>query len=207
MSTSTNRTSNRLRSSRAVLLGLLFALAACGGGGDGEESASREANDPVETTAASGWVEPDYDGVPTDLTSDEVCALIDEATVAELLGTEVTSVRPGGTLTDCTWMYKLEGGPATNLQVQVLTMDQTEERLGTEALEWGLDRAPEGSVISQIDALDVPNGTYEFGSSTLVFAVGPQGRVFTVAAHSDTPEESRIAIVEAVLEALAEQHG
>lgn len=197
----------------AVALSLVMALAACGSDSDGADAAASQTTESVDQNGdgtggggASDWVEPDYDGLPEDLTSEEVCALLDEETIAEHLGSEVSATRPGSGQPDCTWTYKLQGGPATTLQVQVMSMDQTDERLGTEALEWALDFAAGDTEIVEIDALEVPNGSYEFGASTVVFAIDPSGRIFTVAAHSDSPEEGRIAVVEEVLNALAEQH-
>ena len=178
--------------------GLALILSGCSGDAAGERGTGNG--------DSSAYIEPEYNGLPADLTSEEVCALIDEEAVAEMLDAEVTNVSAGSNQPDCTWMYQLPGGPATTLQMQVMSMSQTSERLGTEALEWGLSRAPQESEVTEVAALDVPNGTYEFGSSTVVFAIDPVGRVFTVAAHSETAEDGRIAVVEAVLAALSENH-
>lgn len=151
-------------------------------------------------------VEPEYDGLPTDLTSDEVCALLDEATISKHLEAEITSVTPGTMQPDCLWMYKLEGGPATNLQVQVMSMEQTEDRVGSEALEWALDRAPGDVDIVEVPTLEVPSASYEFGVSTVYFAVDPVGRLFSVSVHSDSPEAGRLALVDKVLDALSASH-
>lgn len=196
------------------------ALLVAGCGSDDEPSAepdpsleaasSEEGADGGEEGDAggvpAGYVEPDYEGLPEDLTSDEVCALIDEATITEALGTEVTRMTPGTSQPDCQWFYKLEGGPATNLQVQVMSMDQTDERLGTEALEWALERAPSDAEIVDVDGLDVPSASYEVGVSTVYFAIDPVGRIFTVSVHSESPEAGRVELVSAVLEALEADH-
>lgn len=189
------RSRSRLTALGAAVSCLALLLAGCGG--DSDEDGGSE---------SSGWVEPEYDGLPADLTSDEVCALLDEGSAAEMLEADVLKRTPGSKDPDCTWLYKLPGGPATALQVQVMSMAQTEERLGTEALEWGLSRAPEGSEVTEVAALDVPNGSYEFGASTVVYTIDPVGRLITVTTHSDTSEEARTAVVEAVLEGLAAEH-
>lgn len=181
--------------------GIVLALSGCGGSdAEGDSSSTAGSGD------SAGYVEPVYDGLPADLTADEVCALLDEATVAQHLNTEVTQVKPGTRQPDCQWYYKLPGGPATTLQVQVMSMEQTGERLGTEALAWGLSRAPEGTEITELESLGIPNGSYEFHSSTVVFTIDPVGRLFTVSAHSDSGEEGILALVEEVLAALTANH-
>src|SRR5690606_9904233 len=61
---------------------LALALAGCSG-------------DAGSHTAPDGWTEPDYAGAPTDLTSEQVCALLDDADFATHLGVEITGVKPG----------------------------------------------------------------------------------------------------------------
>ena len=192
-----------------VAFGLVLTLAACG---DSDSDAEAGATaDPAP--AAEGEVEvapePTYDGLPTDLTSDEVCALLDEESIAEMLELE-TEVTPSDGLgldqPDCQWTYRVPAGPTTNLHLQVMSMDQTDERLGREALDWALGNAPPDATITEIDALTVPNGSYEFGSSTVVLAVDPVGRLFTVSTHSDSPDSGRVAVAQAVLAALTEDH-
>lgn len=203
------RTSLRFRPGLSALLAIVLALAlalvGCGSSGDAQVDPGDDSGQ-IGGGEATGYVEPDYAGLPTDLTADEVCDLLDEATVAEHLDAEVSQVKPGTSQSDCMWYYKLPGGPATTLQVQVMTMDQTGDLLGTEALEWGLERAPAEAEISEVAGLDVPNGSYEFYASTVIFAIDPAGRLFTVSAHSDTNEEGRVALAEAVLASLAENH-
>lgn len=87
-----------------------------------------------------------------------------------------------------------------------MSMSQTGDRLGLEALEWSRERTPNDTEITEVAALDVPNMTYEFGGSTIVFAIDPVGRIFTVATHSDAAEAGRIAIVESVLAELTASH-
>lgn len=211
----------RSRRSRLLALsaasGLVLALSACGGdtGPEGEGDSGPDNGEAVDTVddgesgdgaASAGYVEPEYDGLPADLTADEVCALLDEATVAEHLDAEVNKVTPGTRQPDCQWYYKLPGGPATNLQVQVMSMEQTGERLGTEALQWGLSRAPADVEVGEVATLAAPNGSYEYHSSSVVFAIDPVGRLFTVSAHSETSEEGRLALVEEVLASLTADH-
>lgn len=182
----------------ALAIGLLLIVCGCGGDAVGEDAAGNP--------ELSSYVEPEYDGLPDDLTSEEVCALLDDDAVDTMLDAEVSKVSPGKSQPDCTWTYKLAGGPATTLQVQVMSMSQTGERLGTEALEWSRDWAPSDVEITEVPSLSVPNMSYEFGASTVVFAIDPVGRVFTVATHSDTAEKGRIAIVESVIAALTDKH-
>lgn len=153
---------------------LTLVLPGCGGddgaAADDDGSVEGGAGSPQESAGEGepeDHVEPEYDGLPTDLTSDEVCALLDEATISKHLEAEITSVTPGTMQPDCLWMYKLEGGPATNLQVQVMSMEQTDERVGSEALEWALDRAPGDVDIVEVPELEVPSASYEFGVSTV----------------------------------------
>src|SRR5690625_2591791 len=182
----------------ALAGGLALLVSGCSGDAVGEE--------PTGNADSSAYVEPEYDGLPADLTSAEVCALLEDEAVAAMLDAEVTKVTPGSVQPDCTWMYRLPGGPATTLHVQVMSMSQTSERLGSEALEWSRDWAPSDVEIFEVASLGVPNMAYEFGASTVVFAIDPVGRVFTVATHSETAEEGRVAIVESVLAALTETH-
>lgn len=199
MSLGFTRVRSRMSALCAVAGVLALVLSGCGGDAAAEDAAG--------AGGSAAYAEPEYAGPPADLTSEEVCALLDREDVAATLEAEVISMRAGSTQPDCTWTYKLPGGPATTLQVQVMSTAQTGDRLGAEALEWALDRAPEGSEVTEVAALRVPNGSYEFGVSTVVFAVDPVGRLFTVATHSDTSEESRTALVEATLAALTERHG
>lgn len=197
--------SSRSRSSAlsAVVAGsLVLLLAGCGGSDveDAEDATAAAEDEPA------GDDEPEYEGLPEDLTADEVCSLLDEATVTEHLAADVNEMKPGERQPDCQWWYKLDGGPVTNLQVQVMSMDQTDERLGSEALEWGLRYAPEEAEVTEVESLNTPNATYEFGSSSVIFAVDPVGRLITVSTHSETSEEGRIALTEAVLDALAANH-
>ena len=213
-----SRSTRSRRAGAGIFVFSAALLAGCGGNGGavvgeavgevvGEvEGAIEGAAEGAAPGGESGYVEPDYAGLPADLTPEEVCNLLDAGAVAEMIGAEVISVKEGTSQPDCTWMYKLPGGPATTLHVQVMAMSQTSDRLGTEALEWGLDWALQDTEIFRVDALSVPNGAYEFGASTVVFAIDPAGRLFTLSAHSDTPESGRIAVVEAVLGALTEQH-
>lgn len=196
----------------AAAVGLALFMWGCGGSGDAADGAGAAGEAVVNSEAANGdeaaaYAEPEYAGLPADLSAEEVCDLLDEAVVAEHLDAEVNQVKPGTSLPDCLWYYKLSGGPATTLQVQVMSMDQTGDLLGTEALEWALSRAPADVEISEVEALDVPNGTYEFGTGTVILAIDPAGRLVTVSAHSETPEEGRIALTEAVLASLTENHG
>lgn len=187
----------------AIAGSIALTLSGCGGDvADGEEQTTAE---PAESSTRVE--QPTYDGPPSDLTSHEVCSLLDEADIEEMLNAEVSSGTPGSGQPDCIWTYRVPDGPATSLQVQVMSMDQTGNLYGTEALEWGLGYAPRDVEVTEVPALDVPNGSYEFGDGSVVFAVDPAGRLFTVSAHSDTPEEDRTAIVEMVLTALVEQHG
>ncbi len=186
----------RLRPSIPLRVGMLAAvcvliLAGCGGGDDDAAAAGDGRTDRVHT------------GPPADLTSGEVCLLLEEDAVAAHLDTDVASVTPGRTHPTCDWMYKVHGGPLTNLQVQVMSMQQTEGRLGAEALEWGLGRAPEGVEVRHFETLGAPNGVYEWHESTVVLTVDEAGRLITIASHSDTPEDARIAIVRDVLASLA----
>lgn len=204
---------SRPRSLALLAAAFLLALSMWGCGGASDDSGDDGAASPEVTVSgesggvsASGYIEPDYSGLPTDLTPEEVCDLLDEATVAEHLDAEVNQVKPGTSQPDCHWYYKLPGGPATTLQVQVMSMGQTGDLVGTKALEWGLDRAPAEVEISEVAALDVPNGSYEFYASTVIFAIDPAGRLFTVSAHSETSEEGRVALTEAVLASLTERH-
>lgn len=196
-----------LRSLRFVVAAaaLVLGLAACGDSDDGAEPEPAAEGEAGSDAPA----EPTYDGLPADLTSDEVCALLDEESIAEMLELE-TEVTPSDGLgldqPDCQWTYRVPAGPTTNLHLQVMSMDQTDERLGREALDWALGNAPPDATITEIDALTVPNGSYEFGSSTVVLAVDPVGRLFTVSTHSDSPDSGRVALVEAVLAALTEDH-
>lgn len=195
-----------------LALGLAVGVSSCGS--DSPDQSSPAATDGSLTTVADGGeappadghVEPDYDGLPADLTGEEVCALLDDETVVDVIGAEIISTNPGTSRPDCTWMYKVEDGPVTTLQVQVMSMSDTDERLGTEALEWGLDRAPDTVDIVDWDAIEVPNGGYEFGEHTVVFAIDPVGRLFTVSIASDRGEEALVAMVEATLAALTEHH-
>lgn len=198
MSRRITRSQSRLSALCALAVGLALIVAGCSG-----DATSQNATGNADSSA---YIEPDYDGLPDDLTSEEVCALLDEEAVVEMLDAEVNKVTPGTSQPDCTWMYKLPGGPATTLHVQVMSMSQTSERLGSEALDWSRDWAPGDVEIAEVASLSVPNMTYEFGTSTVVFAIDPVGRVFTVATHSETAEEGRIAIVESVLAALTETH-
>lgn len=187
----TRTTRSRLAAVTAVAGGLALILAGCGG---------------AEVPSANGWEEPSYDSLPADLTADEVCALLDDETISTHLGVDVSGSNPGSYQSDCQWYYKLEDGPATNLQVQVMTMSQTSERLGTEALEWGLSGVPSDKEILRFESLSMPNAGYEFGHATMILAVDPSGRLVTVSADSQSPEEGRLAIVEAVIAALAANH-
>lgn len=185
----------------AAGLGLALFLGACGGDSDpAEDDTSTPAGEPT------AHIELEYDGLPTDLSADEVCALLDDATISQHLDAEVTGMTAGTSQPDCQWFYKLEGGPATNLHVQVMSMEQTSERLGVEALEWALNWAPSDVEVTEVESLDVPNGTYEFGSSTVVFAIDPAGRLFTVSTYSETSEAGRLALVEEVLAGLTAVH-
>lgn len=193
---------------------LTLVLPGCGGddgtaADDEDRSVEGGTGSPEEGTdegEAEGHDEPEYDGLPADLTPDEVCDLLDEATISEHLEAEVTNVTPGTRQPDCQWMYQLEDGPATNLQVQVMSMEQTEDRVGSEALEWALDRAPGDVDIVEVPTLEVPSASYEFGVSTVYFAVDPVGRLFSVSVHSDSPEAGRLALVDKVLDALSASH-
>jgi len=198
MSCRITRSRSRLSALCALAGGLTLIISGCSGDAVSE--------DPTDNADSLAYVEPEYDGLPDDLTSEEVCALLDEEAVAGMLDAEVSKVTPGSSQPDCTWMYKLPGGPATTLHVQVMSMSQTSERLGSEALEWSRDWAPSDVEIFEVASLGVPNMAYEFGASTVVFAIDPVGRVFTVATHSETAEEGRVAIVESVLAALTETH-
>lgn len=180
--------------------GLALALAGCGDSEDRAEGAAGDDSEPVE------YVEPEYDGLPTDLTSEEVCDLLDDATAAEHLQAEVTQRKPGTSQPDCTWYYKLPSGPATTLHVQVMSMQQTDERLGTEALQWALDVVPDDVDVTESDELGVPNASYEFGASTVVLTIDPVGRLVTVAAHAEVGDQDRLALVSEVLSALGSDH-
>lgn len=187
-----------LVASIALAGGLALLLAGC--------SADAAAEPTTDGTDTSEATEPEYDGLPDDLASEDICALLEDQAVAQLVGADVTSVTPGSYQPDCTWTYTVPDGPATTLHVQVMSMSQTSNRLGSEALEWARDWAPSDAQIVEIDSLSVPNMSYEFGESVVVYAVDPVGRVFTVAAHTSLTEEDRIAIVESVLAALTETH-
>lgn len=198
---------SRLAALCAAVSGLALILSACGSNATGESATGNTDSSAVEDADSSAVSEePDYDGLPADLTSDEVCTLLNEEAVADILDAEVTKMTPGSYQTDCTWTYQLPGGPATNLQVQVMSMSQTSNRLGTEALEWGLGRAPQGSEITEIASLNAPNMSYKFGASTVIFAADPASRVITVSAPSEVSGENRVAAVAAVLAALTENH-
>lgn len=193
MHDSTRSTRSRVAALAAAASGLALILAGCGGGG-------------APGAGPGEWEEPSYDSLPADLTADDVCALLDDDTISTHLGVNVSGSNPGSYQSDCQWYYKLEGGPSTNLQVQVMTMSQTSERLGTEALEWGLQGVPADREVLHFDSLSMPNGGYEFGEATVIFAVDPSGRLVTVSAHSDSPEEGQLALVEAVIGALTANH-
>ena len=193
-----------------AFVGIALFIWGCGSSGDTTAAPAGSDGSAVDSEGPAGgehaYVEPEYAGQPADLTPEEVCELLDEATVAERLDAEVSQMKPGTSQPDCTWYYKLPGGPATTLHVQVMSMDQTGGLLGTEALEWALERAPSEVEITEVEALDVPNGSYEFYASTVIFAIDPAGRIITVAAHSETSEEGRVALTEATLASLAENH-
>lgn len=185
----------RHRRTRLVASGgaLALALVGCSGGGGSD-------------TAPDGWVEPDYAGAPTDLTAEQVCGLLDDADFATHVGVEVTSATPGDFNADCSWRYKIPDGPSTNTHVQIVTMSQTSNRYGTEALEWALDRAPSNVEIAPMAELDVPNGAYEFGGGKFMLTLDQSGRVVTVSGPTETPESAHVALVEALLDALAANH-
>lgn len=132
--------------------------------------------------------------------------MLDEAFLAEQLESEIGLVTPGTRQVDCTWGYQVPDGPGTTLQVQVMTMEQTGDRIGTDALEWGLSRAPAGRDISENPSIDAPNGSYVLAPSEIVFVVDSVGRLVTITAHTDTPEANRLAIIDAVLSGLAADH-
>lgn len=192
----TNRQSPLSSTARttAVAAGVALIVSGCG--------AQAPAESLEGDTASTPAVE--YASVPTDLSADQVCDLLPEQTVAAELEADVTSVTAGSHQVDCTWMYQLPDGPTTTLQVQVMTMSQTSNRLGTEALDWALTRAPQGTPISEVSELTVPNASYDVGGSTVILAVDSAGRLVTVAAHSDTAEAGHVGLVEEVLAALAD---
>lgn len=187
----------RHRRMRLVAAGAALALALVGCSGDGGGGSD---------TAPDGWVEPDYAGAPSDLTGDQVCDLLDDADFATHLGVEVTSATPGGSNADCNWTYQIPDGPSTNSHVQIMTMSQTSNRFGTEALEWALDRAPNDVEIAPMAGLDVPNGAYEFSGGMFMITLDQSGRVVTVSGSAETPESAHVALLKALLDALAAKH-
>lgn len=179
----------------ALLAALVLALAACGGdNGDAASPAAADTSEPEPATA------------PSDLDEEQVCALLDEDTVASLVGSDVSDVRPGHTAASCEWWYRIEGGPTTNLYVQVMTMSQTSNRFGAEALDWALDRAPGDVEITPIAGVDAPNGSYRFSSGVFTLALDGSGRVVTVSMSDETPETTHAEVVNSVLDALAANH-
>lgn len=178
----------------SVALGAALILLGC------TTQAPAEPHEPSATSTPAA----EYADLPADLSADQVCALLPDQTAATLLEADVTSVTAGSHQVDCTWMYQLPDGPATTLQVQVMTMSQTSNRLGTEALDWALTRAPQGTPISEVSTLTVPNASYDVGGSTVILAVDSAGRLVSVAAHSDTAEAGHVGIVEEVLAALTD---
>lgn len=186
----------------AAALLLSFGLAGCGDNGTGDDVASASGGE----SGADEEGEPHGSGTPADLAAHDVCALLDEATIEGHLGTEVIEMRVGDYQADCQWAYRSEGGTLTNLQVQVMTASQTGDRLGTEALEWAMQSAPSDAEIVEVDSLGAPNRSYEFSEATVIFAVDSVGRLVTVSASSETPEHNRVALTEAVLDALAQSH-
>lgn len=201
-----SRSGTLLAGAAAIMVVLAFAACTSGDDSDEEVAAASDTGAPATETAATESAEPEYEGLPADLTSQEVCDLLDDATVEGHLASEITNIEPMSHIPACQWFYKLTDGPVTNMQVQVMSMDQTSERLGTEALEWGLSWAPNDVEIREIDGLDIPNGSYEFGEGVVVFAIDPVGRLITVTTHSETSGEARVALVRDVVAALTGNH-
>jgi hypothetical protein len=183
-----------------ALAGLVaLGLAACGKS-DGDGGGASPAK-------AAAWEGP----LPADLTSAEVCALIDEERAGAILGVEIREVKESTMSTpQCDWLFKVPDGPVTNV---VIAVQRAEGDLRGKAGRAALDHAIERYLAFQAGAEPTPIPdlgeaavALSGGSIDSVMALAPDGRVVTVSGQHASAE-ARVELARAAVAGLSARAG
>lgn len=181
----------------------LAALLMAGGCSDDEATSTTSAVvDTAPTTDPVVTAPPD---LPRDLTSGEVCALVDTDTIAAALGATEVEAAPGDFGTpQCSYTFQATDGSFTNLVTAVQrAVDDLDGRVGADGFEYAVEL--NALFAGDAEFVDVPGvgdrATFAQGQLGLLIAqVGP--RVFTVAGGV-VDQEAATAIGTALAAALA----
>jgi hypothetical protein len=162
-----------------ALVAAIAILGACGSDSDGSTPVATEP--PVTTPAATD--PPTGVDLPADLTSAEVCALVDVATVESAIGASDVEAVPGDFGTpQCSYNYQAADGTFTNM---VTTVQRAEGDLGGRVGEAAFDYAVELNEMfagdAEFVAVDGVGDQATFAAGQLALLIGQVGpRVITV---------------------------
>ena len=197
-----------------ALAGLLLGACSSDDGDAAVDADGGAAASAPRDEALDGDVPPADDGeavdVPTeppaDLTSDEVCALADAATVAGAIdATDVVAEPQGMSTPQCSYAFTDAEGAGTNVVVAVQrTEDDLGGRVGVDAFDHAVALNEMGSgpdAVSDVDGVGVLAALVDNGALVGMIVLAPDGHVITLFGTS-LDEGSATALAEVVLAGL-----